>query len=90
MGNNKYITAVEEEKLSGKVYLLPDFIDDFLKENKLDEAYEKRPAYQKNDYIGWIGRSRTEKILIKRLDQMVDELKDGNKYMKKRYSPAVK
>jgi hypothetical protein len=85
--NNKYITPEEEKKLSREVYPLPDFIDDALKEDKVDHLYMKRPAYQKNDYIGWIGSARTEKTLIKRLDQMLVELRDGNKYMKMRYGP---
>ena len=75
MGNNKYITQEEERKLSRPVHPLPDFIDNALKEYKVDHLYMKRPAYQKNDYIGWIGMARTEKTLIKRLDQMLEELK---------------
>jgi uncharacterized protein YdeI (YjbR/CyaY-like superfamily) len=85
--NNKYITPEEEKKLSREVHPLPDFIDDALKEEGLDHLYMKRPAYQKNDYIGWIGRAKTEKTLIKRLDQMLEELKDGDKYMKMRHGP---
>ena len=88
MRNNKYITSEEEKKLSREIYPLPDFIDEALKEDKVDHLYMERPAYQKNDYIGWIGRARTEKTLIKRLDQMLEELRGGDKYMKMRYGPG--
>ena len=88
MRNNKYITPEEERKLSREVYPLPGFIDEALKEEGLDHSYMKRPAYQKNDYIGWIGRAKTEKTLIKRLDQMLEELRAGDKYMKMRYGPG--
>ena len=85
MGKNKYITRQEEKKLSCEIHPLPDFIVDALVENNLDNIYRSRPAYQKNDYIGWIAKARNEKTLCKRLQQMLDELKDGDKYMKMRY-----
>jgi hypothetical protein len=85
--NNKYISSEEEEKLSRSVNPLPDFIGDALRESNLEDEYRNRPAYQKNDYIGWIGRSRTEKTLIKRMDQMLEELKVGDTYMKMKYNP---
>jgi len=87
--NNKYITPEEEKKLSREVYPLPDFIDEALQEDGVERLYMSRPAYQKNDYIGWIGRARNEKTLIKRLEQMLEELKDGDKYMKMRYGPGT-
>ena len=88
MSDNKYITIEEEKKLSRHVHPLPDIIDNALKENDLIEIYKSRPAYQKNDYIGWIARSKTEKTLYKRLQQMLDELSDGDKYMKMEYRPG--
>jgi uncharacterized protein YdeI (YjbR/CyaY-like superfamily) len=44
--------------------------------------YESRPAYQQNDYIGWIERAKRQETKEKRLQQMVDELKAGDVYMK--------
>jgi len=58
-----------------------------LKRKGVLKEYIDRPAYQKNDYIGWITRARTEKTRSKRLTIMIDELKDGNKYMKMDYRP---
>lgn len=87
MRKNKYISPEEEKSLLRCIHPLPDFIDDALKEENLELIYKSRPVYQKNDYIAWIGRSRTEKTLIKRLDQMLAELKNGDIYMKMEYSP---
>ncbi len=37
---------------------MPEFIRTALIENNLMEAYHNRPAYQQNDYIGWITRNK--------------------------------
>ncbi len=47
--------------------------------------YESRPAYQQNDYIGWIERAKRQETKEKRLQQMVDELKAGDVYMKMKH-----
>lgn len=49
--------------------------------NGLQKVYEARPPYQKNDYIGWITQAKQETTRTKRIDQMIDELKDGDVYM---------
>jgi hypothetical protein len=33
---------------------MPDFIEQALASHHLTEVYQARPAYQRNDYIGWI------------------------------------
>jgi uncharacterized protein YdeI (YjbR/CyaY-like superfamily) len=53
-----------------------------LAENKVQEAYNARPPYQRNDYIGWITRAKQDATRLKRINQMVAELKKGNVYMK--------
>jgi len=45
-------------------------------------AYDVRPSYQRNDYIGWITRAKRPETRQKRLDQMLDELEKGDVYMK--------
>lgn len=45
------------------------------------DAYHARPAYQQNDYIGWITRAKLEATKQKRLNQMLDELEGGKYYM---------
>ncbi len=54
---------------------------------KLMEKYLERPAYQQNDYIGWILRAKQQKTIDKRLTQMLDELTSDDKYMKMSYHP---
>jgi uncharacterized protein YdeI (YjbR/CyaY-like superfamily) len=64
---------------------MPDFIKQALLEEKLMEKYFTRPAYQKNDYIGWITSAKRQETQAKRLNQMLSELKAGNKYMGMKY-----
>jgi len=66
---------------------MPGFIRNALKRNGLMRAYQSRPPYQRNDYIGWITRAKQETTRQKRLDQMLQELGQGNSYMKMKYSP---
>jgi uncharacterized protein YdeI (YjbR/CyaY-like superfamily) len=63
-------------------YEMPDFFRDALNERGLLDAYLARPAYQQNDYIGWITRAKLEATKKKRLNQMLDELEYGGVYMK--------
>jgi len=66
---------------------MPSFVMDALLENKLLEAYRQRPAYQQNDYLGWISRAKLEPTRQRRLSQMLDELARGDRYMKMAYRP---
>ena len=68
---------------------MPDFIRDALAEHGLDEAYRNRPPYQRNDYIGWIAGAKREETRQKRLNQMLEELRDGDRYMKMAYRPRT-
>ena len=61
---------------------MPDFIERALKESGLMRAYKERPAYQQSDYIGWITRAKRPQTVAKRLNQMLDELRAGDVYMK--------
>ena len=54
---------------------MTDFIKQAFDEAKLMEAYKARPAYQQNDYIGWITRAKRSETVVKRLNQMLDELR---------------
>jgi hypothetical protein len=66
---------------------MPDFIKEELDKRGLWESYQERPAYQQNDYIGWITRAKRQETIKKRLNQMLDELEGGDKYMKMAYYP---
>jgi len=61
---------------------MPDYIKAAPATKNLQEAYKSRPPYQQNDYIGWITRAKREETRQKRLNQMLEELKGGTKYMK--------
>ena len=60
---------------------MPGYIYEALNQRKLLDAYHSRPAYQQNDYIGWITRAKLDTTKQKRLDQMLDELEGGKDYM---------
>lgn len=66
-------------------YPMPDFIREALAAKKLTSAYDARPPYQRNDYIGWITRAKLNATQQKRLAQMLDELAKGDVYMKMAY-----
>ncbi len=74
-------TAVKREARE-----LPALIRDALTKSDLLQAYEKRPFYQRNDYIGWIMDAKRDETRTKRLEQMLEELRDGDRYMNMAYS----
>ncbi len=61
---------------------MPKSIRNLVVKKGLLELYKARPAYQQNDYLGWISRAKLEETKKKRLNQMLDELKKGDLYMK--------
>ena len=71
-------------------YEMPDFMRDALLEHGLEEAYGSRPPYQRNDYILWIDSAKREETRRKRLNQMLQELRDGDRYMKMAYRPSMR
>ena len=64
---------------------MPQFVRRALVDRNLLYAYEARPWYQRNDYLGWITRAKREETVHRRLDQMLDELERGDLYMKMPY-----
>ena len=75
----------QARRLKRPIYPMPDFVQSALLNNGLVETYQKRPAYQQNDYIGWITRAKQQATRDKRLQQMLDELAAGDRYMKMLY-----
>lgn len=65
---------------------MPAFVQDALNNHGLMNAYNARPPYQRNDYLGWIARAKLTTTRQKRLDQMLDELRGGKKYMNMAWS----
>ncbi len=64
---------------------MPTFVRAALMEHDLMQAFRSRPAYQQNDYLGWIGRAKRESTQLRRLAQMLEELARGDVYMKMSY-----
>ena len=47
----------------------------------LKGAYDDRPPFQRNDYLRWIKQAKTDETRAKRIDQMLEELRSGDRYM---------
>jgi len=86
--NNIHVMSSDFSRLKRSRYPMPDFVRDALLKRDLMDAYNDRPPYQQNDYIGWITRAKREETVQKRLDQMLDELNRGDLYMKMSYTPG--
>ena len=67
---------------------MPAFVREALIESDLMGLFRQRPPYQQNDYVGWIAGAKREETKQKRLAQMLDELRQGDVYMKMEYRPA--
>jgi len=67
--------------LKRSVNPMPDLIHPALAGRGLTTAYEVRPDYRRNDYLGWIARAKRPGTRRKRLNQMLDELQRGGVYM---------
>jgi uncharacterized protein YdeI (YjbR/CyaY-like superfamily) len=66
---------------------MPEYIREALESRGVMDAYNARPPYQQNDYIGWITRAKRVETQQKRLNQMLEELEKGDVYMKMKWHP---
>jgi len=66
---------------------MPDFVAEALDEAGLRRAYDTRPPYQKNDYLGWINRAKRQETKARRLAVMLAELQAGEGYMNMPWRP---
>ena len=80
----------EHSNLKRPKHPMSDFVRQALEERGLMADYQARPAYQQNDYIGWINRAKLQPTKEKRLDQMLDELEKGGVYMNMDHPPSRK
>jgi hypothetical protein len=67
---------------------MPDHVRQALDEAGLSDAYQARPPYQRNDYLGWISKAVRDETKQKRLDQMLAEHRQGDVYMKMAWQPS--
>jgi uncharacterized protein YdeI (YjbR/CyaY-like superfamily) len=75
-------------KLKRKRNTMPREVAASLRSAGLRSAYAARPAYQRNDYLWWIGDAKRETTRDRRVRQMLSELKAGNAYMGMRHRAA--
>ncbi len=73
--------------LSRPILPMPPDVRDALEEAGLMDEYLDRPAYQRNDYLAWIDRAKRDDTKQRRLTQMLDELRQGDVYMKMEWRP---
>ena len=66
---------------------MPDYVAKALETEQLKGLFDQRPWYQRNDYLGWIDRAKRDETKRKRLQQMLDELRAGDTYMKMAWRP---
>jgi len=80
----------DKSELTRPIHPMPEFVRQALEERGLMADYHARPAYQQNDYIGWINTAKRQATQQKRLRQMLDELEQGGVYMNMAHPPSRK
>jgi uncharacterized protein YdhG (YjbR/CyaY superfamily) len=97
VGNNPREAAAKQDREGAEGafarrtrWPMPAFVKRALKESGLTEAYRERPAYQRNDYVGWIIHAKTPATRMKRLAQMLDELERGGVYMRMKHAASAR
>ncbi|MEI6666443.1 MAG: YdeI/OmpD-associated family protein [Chloroflexota bacterium] len=78
----------DASRLTRALHEMPAFVREAIALRGLDAKYAARPAYQRNDYVGWIVRAKLPETQQKRLAQMLDELEAGGVYMRMRWKCA--
>jgi len=81
-------TSIDTSRMKREIHEMPQDVEQALNERGLIQAYNARPAYQQNDYVGWITRAKREETRLKRLNQMLDELEAGGVYMRMKWVPG--
>lgn len=66
---------------------MPEFVAQALEAEGLTRAFDLRPWYQRNDYLGWIMRAKRDATKVRRLQQMLDELRADDTYMNMAWRP---
>jgi uncharacterized protein YdeI (YjbR/CyaY-like superfamily) len=72
----------DTSRMKRDIHEMPADVRDALKRARATDAYNARPAYQQNDYVGWITRAKLPATREKRIKQMLAELESGGVYMK--------
>ena len=72
----------KKSTLKRDVNPMPKDIRTRLVRHGLLDLYKARPPYQQNDYLGWISRAKLDETKEKRINQMIEELKQDDRYIK--------
>jgi len=72
---------MDTSRLKRKINPMPSDVEERLVRENLMDAYRRRPPYLQNDYLGWILKAKRPETREKRIAQMLEELRNGNKYM---------
>lgn len=75
---------VDTSRLKREIHPMPVDLEKRLSKENLMDSYRRRPPYQQND-LGWIERAKRPETKEKRILQMMEELRSGDKYMDMRY-----
>ncbi len=70
-------------------HAMPHDVTEALRAAGVRERYDHRPQYQRNDYVGWIIRTKTFDTRRERIEQMVAELRQGGVYMGMKHTPSA-
>ncbi len=84
------MTQQPKNNLTRPIHPMPQFVAAALERNNLIDDYNARPAYQQNDYIGWITNAKRPETQLNRLNQMLEELSKGGVYMGMEHPPSRK
>jgi uncharacterized protein YdeI (YjbR/CyaY-like superfamily) len=79
----------DTSNLTRDIQPMPDDVRHALETRDLMSAYAERPAYQRNDYLGWFAGAKRPETRQKRIDQMLEELAQGGVYMGMRHNPSA-
>jgi uncharacterized protein YdeI (YjbR/CyaY-like superfamily) len=72
---------MDNKKLAPPMEYYPEFVHEALQQNGLYSRFTVRPVYQQINYLKWINSAQKSETKLKRLDQMLSELRSGDKYM---------
>jgi uncharacterized protein YdeI (YjbR/CyaY-like superfamily) len=81
-GDGEMNPHTDTSRMRRDIHDMPGDVRDALTRAGAMDAYNRRPAYQQNDYVGWITRAKLPATRERRIAQMLDELKSGGVYMK--------
>ena len=76
----------DTSRMKREIHEVPDWVTEAIKARGMADKYRARPAYQQNDYVGWITRAKLPATRQRRIQQMVDELGSGGLYMKMQWN----